>query len=120
MTARLASRGVRTVPEWPIEPASSDLRGRLRFPFDEYQIDACRQVEAGSGVLVAAPTGAGKTIVGEFAVFLALAQGRKCFYTTPIKALEPEVRRSRAPARCSSGRSADRRHRSIPRHRSSS
>ena len=43
-------------------------------------------MEAGSGVLVAAPTGAGKTIVGEFAVFLALAQGRKCFYTTPIKA----------------------------------
>jgi ATP-dependent RNA helicase HelY len=57
------------------------------FAFDDYQIDACRQVEAGSGVLVAAPTGAGKTIVGEFAVFLALAQGRNCFYTTPIKAL---------------------------------
>ncbi len=38
-------------------------------------------------MLVAAPTGAGKTIVGEFAVFLALHQGRKCFYTTPIKAL---------------------------------
>ena len=57
------------------------------FSFDDYQVTACRQVEAGSGVLVAAPTGAGKTIVGEFAVFLALAQGRKCFYTTPIKAL---------------------------------
>src|ERR671913_1627464 len=57
------------------------------FAFDDYQVDACRQVEAGSGVLVAAPTGAGKTIVGEFAVFLALASGRKCFYTTPIKAL---------------------------------
>ena len=38
-------------------------------------------------MLVAAPTGAGKTIVGEFAVFLALATGRKAFYTTPIKAL---------------------------------
>jgi ATP-dependent RNA helicase HelY len=57
------------------------------FPFDDYQSDACAQVEAGSGVLVAAPTGAGKTIVGEFAVFLALSIGRKCFYTTPIKAL---------------------------------
>ncbi|MDF2745788.1 MAG: putative ATP-dependent helicase, partial [Propionibacteriaceae bacterium] len=57
------------------------------FAFDDYQVDACRHVEAGSGVLVAAPTGAGKTIVGEFAVFLALASGRKCFYTTPIKAL---------------------------------
>ena len=49
--------------------------------------EACAHVEAGSGVLVAAPTGAGKTIVGEFAVFLALQTGRKCFYTTPIKAL---------------------------------
>ena len=57
------------------------------FQFDDYQRDACAQVEAGSGVLVAAPTGAGKTIVGEFAVFLALSNGRKCFYTTPIKAL---------------------------------
>ena len=41
----------------------------------------------GRSVLVAAPTGAGKTVVGEFAVHLALRQGRKCFYTTPIKAL---------------------------------
>jgi ATP-dependent RNA helicase HelY len=38
-------------------------------------------------VLVAAPTGSGKTVVGEFAVHLALEAGRKCFYTTPIKAL---------------------------------
>ncbi len=44
-------------------------------------------LEAGHGVLVCAPTGAGKTVVGEFAVHLALAAGRKCFYTTPIKAL---------------------------------
>jgi ATP-dependent RNA helicase HelY len=50
-------------------------------------VQACRALEAGSGVLVAAPTGAGKTVVGEFAVSLALAAGRKCFYTTPIKAL---------------------------------
>ena len=48
---------------------------------------ACAEIEAGRGVLVAAPTGSGKTIVGEFAVHLALATGRKCFYTTPIKAL---------------------------------
>ena len=57
------------------------------FPFDDFQEQACRAVEAGDGVLVAAPTGAGKTIVGEFAVFLALATGCKAFYTTPIKAL---------------------------------
>ncbi|MEO6714908.1 MAG: DEAD/DEAH box helicase [Mycobacteriales bacterium] len=57
------------------------------FPLDEFQLQACRALEAGSAVLVAAPTGAGKTVVGEFAVHLALATGKKCFYTTPIKAL---------------------------------
>src|SRR5512144_3235065 len=59
----------------------------LSFPLDEFQVSACEAVEAGRGVLVAAPTGAGKTIVGEYAVHLALATGRKAFYTTPIKAL---------------------------------
>ena len=59
----------------------------LPFELDPFQTDACRAVEGGRGVLVAAPTGAGKTVVGEFAVHLALHQGRKAFYTTPIKAL---------------------------------
>ena len=57
------------------------------FEFDPFQIAACHAVEEGSGVLVAAPTGAGKTVVGEFAAHLALKLGKKCFYTTPIKAL---------------------------------
>jgi ATP-dependent RNA helicase HelY len=57
------------------------------FSFDEFQRNACRALNEGHGVLVAAPTGSGKTVVGEFAVHLALAEGRKCFYTTPIKAL---------------------------------
>ena len=57
------------------------------FGLDAYQRQACADVAAGGGVLVAAPTGAGKTVVGEFAAFLALRTGRKCFYTTPIKAL---------------------------------
>ena len=68
----------------PLLAAFADGYG---FAFDDYQREACRHIEAGSGVLVAAPTGAGKTIVGEFAVFLALKNGHKCFYTTPIKAL---------------------------------
>jgi ATP-dependent RNA helicase HelY len=59
----------------------------LDFPLDDFQERACRAVEAGRGVLVAAPTGAGKTVVGEFAVHLALERGQKAFYTTPIKAL---------------------------------
>ena len=59
----------------------------LSFELDAFQNTACRAVEAGRGVLVAAPTGAGKTIVGEFSVYLALQRGCKAFYTTPIKAL---------------------------------
>ncbi|MFG1781540.1 DEAD/DEAH box helicase [Rhodococcus oryzae] len=60
---------------------------QLSFPLDPFQKEACRALEAGHGVLVCAPTGAGKTVIGEFAVHLALTSGRKCFYTTPIKAL---------------------------------
>jgi ATP-dependent RNA helicase HelY len=57
------------------------------FEFDEFQLAACRALDSGHGVLVAAPTGSGKTVAGEFAAHLALAEGKKCFYTTPIKAL---------------------------------
>jgi len=68
-------------------PELAAFSGFYDFDLDGYQVEACRALEAGDGVLVAAPTGSGKTLVGEFAVHLALAQGRKCFYTTPIKAL---------------------------------
>lgn len=57
------------------------------FELDPFQVRACSSLEQGKSVLVAAPTGSGKTVVGEFAIHLALASGRKCFYTTPIKAL---------------------------------
>ena len=68
-------------------PAFAEFSAAFPFALDDYQRDGCAHIEAGSGVLVAAPTGAGKTVVGEFAVYLALREGRKCFYTTPIKAL---------------------------------
>ncbi|WP_055483486.1 DEAD/DEAH box helicase [Sphaerimonospora mesophila] len=68
-------------------PALTSFRGLYDFELDEFQLDACRALEAGDGVLVAAPTGSGKTVVGEFAVHLAVQRGSKCFYTTPIKAL---------------------------------
>ncbi|MFL0456442.1 DEAD/DEAH box helicase [Brachybacterium paraconglomeratum] len=60
---------------------------RYDFALDDFQLAGGRALEDGRSVLVAAPTGAGKTVVGEFAVHLALAQGRKVFYTAPIKAL---------------------------------
>jgi ATP-dependent RNA helicase HelY len=63
------------------------FRQLYAFDFDPFQVRACQALEAGKGVLVAAPTGSGKTVVGEFAVHLALEVGGKCFYTTPIKAL---------------------------------
>jgi ATP-dependent RNA helicase HelY len=68
-------------------PVLAEFGGLYDFELDDFQVQACRAVENGHGVLVAAPTGSGKTLVGEFAVHLALATGRKCFYTTPIKAL---------------------------------
>jgi ATP-dependent RNA helicase HelY len=68
-------------------PAYNDFTTEFDFTLDDFQVEACQALEDGSGVLVCAPTGAGKTVVGEFAVHLALRQGRKCFYTTPIKAL---------------------------------
>jgi ATP-dependent RNA helicase HelY len=68
-------------------PRLAEFAAALPFELDPFQRASCEALEAGHGVLVCAPTGAGKTVVGEFAVHLALAEGRKCFYTTPIKAL---------------------------------
>src|SRR5947209_7669351 len=69
------------------QPALAEFARGFDFALDPFQVAACEALEDGHGVLVAAPTGAGKTIVGEFAVFQALRTGGKCFYTTPIKAL---------------------------------
>jgi len=68
-------------------PKTKKFADTFPFELDPFQIEACHALENGKGVLVAAPTGAGKTIVGEFAVDLVINSGGKCFYTTPIKAL---------------------------------
>lgn len=64
-----------------------DFSSHYDFDFDSFQLQACASIDAGRGVLVAAPTGSGKTVVGEYACYLALRERSRCFYTTPIKAL---------------------------------
>ena len=68
-------------------PKTQSFADSHPFELDSFQIQGCHALEAGHSVLVAAPTGAGKTIVGEFAAHLAIDEGKKCFYTTPIKDL---------------------------------
>ncbi|MEY4367719.1 MAG: hypothetical protein RLZ28_1134 [Actinomycetota bacterium] len=89
------------LPETELSPAERFARAKknrqpaslisflelLEFGLDEFQEASCRALAEGKGVLVAAPTGAGKTVVGEFAIHLALEKNLKVFYTTPIKAL---------------------------------
>jgi len=68
----------------------SDLErfaSRYPFPLDDFQVQAIRALAEGESVLVAAPTGSGKTVVAEYAVDRALELGGKAFYTTPLKAL---------------------------------
>ena len=69
--------------------SSLDAAARRHYPFelDRFQTEAIEAIDAGASVIVAAPTGAGKTVVAEHAVRVALATGRRVFYTAPIKAL---------------------------------
>ena len=67
--------------------AAARFAATLPFPLDDFQTEANDALEAGSNVLVAAPTGAGKTVVADFAIYLAQERNAKAFYTTPIKAL---------------------------------
>ena len=71
-----------------MHPLTTAFADAQRFDLDPFQIAGCHALEEGRSVLVAAPTGAGKTIVGEFAVHLAMLSATdKAFYTTPMKAL---------------------------------
>ena len=88
MEARTAAAPKTTEAESPAQaPEIVQFEQSYGFSFDGFQLRACEALVAGSSVLVAAPTGAGKTVVGEFAAWLAMRGGGKTFYTTPIKAL---------------------------------
>ncbi len=57
------------------------------FPLDGFQLEAIDALNQGHSVVVSAPTGSGKTVIGEYAIYRAIAHGHKVFYTTPLKAL---------------------------------
>ncbi len=72
----------------PAEPISPEaFAGRYPFPLDDFQLEALEALDRGESVLVAAPTGSGKTVVAEYAAQRALDTATKAFYTTPLKAL---------------------------------
>jgi superfamily II RNA helicase len=64
-----------------------DFRARYPFSLDDFQVEAIEAIQDHRSVIVSAPTGAGKTLVAEFAIQAALASGRRIAYTTPLKAL---------------------------------
>ncbi|MDY6803861.1 MAG: DEAD/DEAH box helicase [Cyanobacteriota bacterium] len=64
-----------------------ELKNLFPFELDEFQQEAIAALDAGKSVVVCAPTGSGKTLIGEYAIYRALSQGRRVFYTTPLKAL---------------------------------
>ena len=96
------------------DPVSADpvdaFAAQLPFALDDFQRQGMAALAAGHSTLVAAPTGAGKTLVGEFAIWWALQRGGKCFYTTPDQgAVQPEVPRPHPGLRRRPRRAADRR-----------
>ena len=65
----------------------SSVEEHFPFPLDEFQASAVHAMMAGESVMVAAPTGSGKTAVAEAAGVLAARTGKRMIYTTPLKAL---------------------------------
>lgn len=71
----------------PRTPSSLDLSAIFPFELDTFQKSAIEALDRGSSIVVCAPTGAGKTLIGEYSIYRALARGKRVFYTTPLKAL---------------------------------
>jgi ATP-dependent RNA helicase HelY len=74
-------------PTFTSDPLRARFLAGHPFELDAFQLEAMDALDAGHSVVVAAPTGSGKTVVAEYAVSRALAEGAKAFYTTPLKAL---------------------------------
>jgi ATP-dependent RNA helicase HelY len=69
------------------EELVEEFTASLAYQLDDFQLEAIRALATRHSVLVAAPTGTGKTVVGEFGIFMARKYGMRALYTTPIKAL---------------------------------
>ena len=69
----------------------STFAARYPFPIDDFQLEAMRHLANDQSVLVTAPTGTGKTLVAEYAIWRARQQGQRVIYTTPLKALSRTV-----------------------------
>ena len=70
------------------KPAEDESPMRFKgYTLNAFQVEAARAIEAGKNVLLAAPTGSGKTLVAEYAIEEAIRKGRRAIYTSPIKAL---------------------------------
>ncbi len=64
-----------------------NLETLFPFPLDDFQKQAITALNSGKSVVVCAPTGSGKTLIGEFSIYRALQRKKRVFYTTPLKAL---------------------------------
>ncbi len=82
-----AAEKLATFRRTQVNRLAASFATRFDFPLDDFQLRALNALEDDKSVLVAAPTGSGKTLVGEFSLFLALKRRVRAFYTTPIKAL---------------------------------
>jgi len=76
-----------SLPSGSVSQTIAEFAARYPFPLDDFQLQALRKIAEGSSVIVSAPTGAGKTLIAEFAIWLALCSQRHIGYTTPLKAL---------------------------------
>ncbi len=74
----------------------AEILARYPFELDRFQLDAIEALDRGDHVVVAAPTGSGKTVVAEYGIDAALRDGRRAFYTAPLKALSNQKYRDLA------------------------
>jgi len=64
-----------------------DFKTIFPYELDDFQQEAISHLDENKSVVVTAPTGSGKTMIGEYAIYRALIKGKRVFYTTPLKAL---------------------------------